>query len=503
MTLYERFLALGLDLAPLGFEAGSAQSEYACTPPGAQVLGWAGVDGIHYCFVPGFGEMVFAVNPMALSEGTVQPVARSFGDFWRLALACGGCAALDQAHGWTEAQFERYRAENPPNAAQAALLEQLARGLSLTPMEQPFAYLRALQSGFDRARLPRAEAPAAASAQPAAEPGWKVYFDGGFWGRPDRSRPGQELPLNKTFLWGGRVWRVPSAYLCAAGLVLDFCLEAEPARIRAFGEKWGLYENAAPDLTHEQQEQMEAEHPLDPDFCPCLFINGRPSSQYQGCGLTWLPASCLPAGEQNDAQAAACLAHYGLDAGRGWAIRRFAFPWVTRRRPQLRSLRVTLAQAPVSLPGPRFTAPPAGGPLTFTHPVTGAAHTLTVIGCEPQVLALPPSVQEPFTAYRMPSHYVGLTYMLAPDLPEAECFVRDCSPGDSPLAAGPAPEGSGCIGVIGGTDGPTAVFLGVKASGGGPHTACSSLHFQPAERVEWRVMFRHKPVEDITLTLWE
>lgn len=509
MTLYERFLALGLDLGPLGFGAGSARSGYDCTPPGAQVLGWAGVDGIHYCSVPGFGEMVFAVSPMELPGDTVHPVARSFEDFLCLLLACGSCAALDQAHGWTQAQFEQFLVENRPDAAQTSLLAQLSDGLGLAPMEQPFAYLKELQSGFGSTRLPRTEAPAEAPAQPAAEPCWQVYFDGGFWGHPGRSRPGQELPLNKTFLWGGRVWHVPSAYLCAAGLVLDLCLEAEPACIRAFGEKWGLYENDTPDLSPEQQERMAAEHPLDPDLRPCLSINGRPSPQSHGCGLTWLPAGCLPPGTQNDEQAAACLAHYGLDTGRGWAIRRFAFPWATRRRPQLRSLRVTLAQAPVCLLGPRFTTPPTGGTLTFTHPVTGAVHTLTVMGWEPQVLTLPPSAQGQFAAYRVPSYYVGLTYTLAPDLPEGECFVRDCAPGDAPAmvpAAGgspAAPEGSGCIGIIGGPDGPTALFLHPKASDDGPHAACSSLRFQPVEQVEWQVVFRHKPVEDIEVTLLE
>lgn len=313
MTLYERFLALGLDLGPLGFGAGSAHSGYDCTPPGAQVLGWAGVDGIHYCFVPGFGEMVFAVSPMELPGDAVHPVARSFEDFLRLLLACGSCAALDQAHGWTQAQFERFLAENRPDAAQAALLAQLADSLGLAPMERPFAYLKELQSGFDSARLPH---PAQAPVQPAAQPDWKVYFDGNFWGHQGRGRPGKELPLNKTFLWGGQVWHIPSAYLCGAGIVLDFCLEAEPERIRAFGEKWGLYENDCPDLPPEQREQMDAENPLHADFSCRLFINGSLSLQYHGCGLTWLPASCLPPGTQNDAQAAACLAHYGLDADR-------------------------------------------------------------------------------------------------------------------------------------------------------------------------------------------
>ena len=31
---------------------------------GASIFGWAGVDGIHFCFVRDFGGMVFSVSPM-------------------------------------------------------------------------------------------------------------------------------------------------------------------------------------------------------------------------------------------------------------------------------------------------------------------------------------------------------------------------------------------------------------------------------------------------------
>ena len=89
MSLYERFAALNLDTAPLGFEKRSPDSGYYCTPPGAQIFGWSGVDGIHYCFVPGCGDRVFAVSPMNPESETVHILARSFADFLRLVLACG------------------------------------------------------------------------------------------------------------------------------------------------------------------------------------------------------------------------------------------------------------------------------------------------------------------------------------------------------------------------------------------------------------------------------
>ena len=65
---YQTFLKRGFDLAPLGWETEGAFIPYFCTPRGAKVLGWAGVDGIHYCTIRGFGEMIFAVSPMNIGD---------------------------------------------------------------------------------------------------------------------------------------------------------------------------------------------------------------------------------------------------------------------------------------------------------------------------------------------------------------------------------------------------------------------------------------------------
>ncbi|RAZ07218.1 hypothetical protein DK853_53380, partial [Klebsiella oxytoca] len=51
MTLYEKFKNLHIDFSSLGLEQGGSRSDYFCTPKGAKVIGWEGVDGIHYCFV--------------------------------------------------------------------------------------------------------------------------------------------------------------------------------------------------------------------------------------------------------------------------------------------------------------------------------------------------------------------------------------------------------------------------------------------------------------------
>ena len=56
------------------------------------------------------------------------------------------------------------------------------------------------------------------------------------------------------------------------------------------------------------------------------------------------------------------------------------------------------------------------------------------------------------------------------------------------------------IGIIGGADGPTAIVVG-EAAQGKLHTACSSLHFEIVDHVDWRIGFRETPWEAGTFAL--
>ncbi len=86
--VFQKFLRSGIDLSPVGVERREDNNPYFCTPKGASIFGWAGVDGIHFCFVRGFGGMVFSVSPMNSAPDFVHPLANDFEDFLRLLLAC-------------------------------------------------------------------------------------------------------------------------------------------------------------------------------------------------------------------------------------------------------------------------------------------------------------------------------------------------------------------------------------------------------------------------------
>lgn len=487
----------GIDLRALGIESRPDAGPYFCTPKGAMIFGWAGVDGVHYCFVRGFGETVFAVSPMAGPGSYVRPLARDFTDFLRLLLSCGNAAILDQAGFWSQAQFDAALRENPPTLEQKAVLEAIASRFSLTPMQQPFSYIQELQRGFDysRLRFPREYYACLPQAPRTPQPPeWKVFFGGNFWGHSGRDHAGQEVPLKKSFLWGAERWYIPAVYLCGKGLVMDLCKQVSPDQIQAFMEKWGLSansENAVPD--RETEMRMDAENPLSVHFTPQLRLNGAILTWASGCGITWNP--CLPEGM--DAEAEGLIAHYQLDPAWGWCIHRVSFPWASRRKPKLRTLSLSLSREPAEIPGPHFHVSAPGDTFRFTHPISGVEHTLTVQEYTRQEAEciLPQSIS--------PRYYTAMTYTLSPELPNPCVCVLGCGESDrsleNPFAPGTLPSGTACIGIIGGADGPTAIILGRESSA--LHAACSAMHFEPEADPEWRLVFREKTMEDISLEL--
>lgn len=496
---YVRYLKLNIDGSRIGLERGGSESNYFCTPKGAKVIGWAGADGIHYCFVRGFGEMVFAVSPMNTPGNYVHPVAGDFKDFLRLLLACGDAAALEQAYGWDQAQFDAFLRENPLTAKQQAVLEVIREKLLLVPMEQPYAYIKELQSRFDYSRIKYTEDYYERVPAEPKIPEWKVYFDGNFWGHRGRERAGREIFLDKQFVWEDEIWNVPAIYSCTKGLVVDFCVRVPAERIRSLMDKWNLSaENDGTDFTDEQRMRIDAENPLDIRNNSKIVLNGTVLSGSHGCGVSWNP--CVTEG--NSPEAGNVIRHYCLDPVYGWAIRRAAFPWTKKRKPQITTLSVTLIQEPVAMPGPHFYVSAPGEHIEFTHPTTGARHTLTVQEYERQEMS-----HEHFGGQNQefPAHYIMMSYTLSPSLPDGAFTVTDCAHSDQPRQKRtdlnePQALSSAIVGVIGGADGPTAIIFG-GSSQGKLHAACSALHFEPVEDVEWRMVFYEKRREDITVEL--
>ena len=508
MNSYQKFLRLGISLAPLGIRAGSDEPAYFCTPKGASLIGWAGTDGIHYCFVRGFGETVFAVSPMNTAPDYVHPLAENFTDLLRLLLACGGAAALEQAWMWDKAQFESFLQADPATEEQKKTLAEIAEKTHLTAMEQPWAYIRSLQASFDYSSIPYTDDYYDMDMNPAAQPAapeWKVWFEGSFWGHQGRDRAGTEIPLGKQFEWAGRHWLVPAAYSCSKGLVVDFCMRVEPEAIRAFRKKWDLTpeNDGCETLTREQQMEQERDDPLCFDFHPCLKLNGKKMRPSHGCSVTYDP--CLPDGVTMELAAQWAAAHYGLDTAYGWVICRNAFPWAGRRRPVIQTLSLTMEQEPVPVPGPHFTVHAPGDTFRFVHPVSRTEYTLTAQELTRQTL--PEDSFGGAGRWRCPRHFTMLCYTIRPE-PAERMTVSDCDDGDRPALLAPpadplapAAVSDACIGIIGGAAGPTVMAVGA-GSQGGLCTACSSLYFEPMQQdAAWRITCYDQGAAAYTLAL--
>ena len=153
MTMYEKYCRLKLEGRWIGLEKGDLCAEYFCTPIDAIVIGWE--NSIHYCFIKGYRDMVFAVNPETCVDKYVYPLAMNFKDFLRLILACGSTTAVEQIVGWSKEQFEEFIHSdyNRIFPEQAEVLKVVAEELNLQPMEEPYEYVKAVQEQFDDSRI--------------------------------------------------------------------------------------------------------------------------------------------------------------------------------------------------------------------------------------------------------------------------------------------------------------------------------------------------------------
>ena len=240
MTTYQKFKKLNIRHSAIGLEQSDTDVTYYCTPRDAAIIGWAGVDGIHYCTIPEFGEMIFAVSPMNFGD-CVHPIAHSFEDLLRLLLSCGSMDALEQCYAWDEEQFKAFLIDCPATEEQQSVLDVLRTEFRLVPLEDAFAYVKKLQAEFDLSQIPYTEEYYDLdmnAAAPVRAEEWIVTYDGGFW--RNEGNAGIEIPIQKSFCWGEEKWYIPAVYICDKGLVIDYCKQADPVQVKAFIDKWDL-----------------------------------------------------------------------------------------------------------------------------------------------------------------------------------------------------------------------------------------------------------------------
>lgn len=153
MTVYKKYQQLKMDTSWIGLEKGRSTSDYFCTPKKMKIIGWE--NNIHYGFIKGYDEMIFAIHPEGYNDTYVFPLAYNFEDFLRLILACGSVTPIEQIFMWDKKQFMDFivSEDNEILPKQKEILDQIQKIFKLEPMDDPFEYVKEIQSNFDASKI--------------------------------------------------------------------------------------------------------------------------------------------------------------------------------------------------------------------------------------------------------------------------------------------------------------------------------------------------------------
>ena len=148
-SLFERYKKLNINGSLICLEQVEDSYSYFCYPTNAKAIGFEG--SIMYCFIEPYKDMVFACNPDTCADVFVYPLARTFADFMRLILACGSTNPIEQIVWVDKDKFAEHLKEEEAirTAEQKAAISYLEKELGIFPIDNPYDYVKELQSHFD------------------------------------------------------------------------------------------------------------------------------------------------------------------------------------------------------------------------------------------------------------------------------------------------------------------------------------------------------------------
>lgn len=157
ISMLQDFRNLRIDSDVLGLLNGEKDAAYFCTPIGAEIIGWLGVDGIHYCFIPSVDKnMVFVVSPMPCGKSYVEPIAKNFLDFLSLVVICGNSSPLEQISCMNEYDFKNLLETDSETYVEgrAEILNKIQRAFALDTSIDPYHYVKSIQKAFNYTSIP-------------------------------------------------------------------------------------------------------------------------------------------------------------------------------------------------------------------------------------------------------------------------------------------------------------------------------------------------------------
>lgn len=318
-----------------------------------------------------------------------------------------------------------------------------------------------------------------------------VYFSGGFFHHIANEKKGKKTAVNISFTKDGKKWLIPAYYSCPHGIVTDICVETDYGEYASFLKEFSD-ENGNPKdcLTGEEYRLQEQKNPLNHYFDARLLRNKKTIPPQQMQAVYYTPENT------DNKEAVRLVKYYKLNENSCWSFYRISFPCNTRSTPS--ALAIKLCAVFDFVTAAKFSIAP-GEKKQIIHPLTKEAHTLEALSLSDESFTFGASDTV------MPSHYKMLSFTLSPEITDSDYFVRDTKSSD-PIKPSDAqydytPEASQAIAVIGGADGPTAVFATPKSTEKRTHTVCSALHFEPPKDVMWKFIFLIKTKEDKTVTI--
>ena len=288
----------------------------------------------------------------------------------------------------------------------------------------------------------------------------QVRYDSSLWSR-GKGLWGTPQPTNWQFEYAGANRFIPTVYRFAQGIVFDIITILDEAAYHAYIEK---YEDKEAALTSLERRLAEQEHPYQAVPMQEIWINGKlvadAYSASSAVSVSWL--------EQGLELAWARKAYTPiLRSVSCFACERFVVPWPAAdsamerfwryvRMARVQSLKLTTRSLERLIPlGIQFevAAVDTRSPVSFIHPMTRVTHTLHIR--EAKSMELPSGRGDLFITQAM--------YDIEPGLPPGDSLQFDNTIHDArPTKKAFAPCSAAAIGIIGGADGPTAVFAAHK-----------------------------------------
>ncbi len=300
----------------------------------------------------------------------------------------------------------------------------------------------------------------------------KIYYNSSLWGK-GKGLCGLPQRTNWQFEYGGTKRIIPAIYRFSQGIVFDVITILDEIKLREFFEKYEAIEEA---LTPLQRRCAEQEHPYQTVPIKEIWINGKRVEN----GYSSSSAMSIPWIKQDDELITVRKAYSSiLNDTVCFGFERFCVPYPeidSKIQKLLRFLglnrvsQIKLCTYPVQEFFPldihfKILADEQEKEICFNHPVTGIEHRLYFQSVE--------SVELPILVDRNRSLYTMQSmYEIEPALPQGDTLQFDTSiQYTEQLSSGRfSPTSASAIGIIGGADGPTAIFS--SSSGEGKKVSC-------------------------------